>query len=87
MEEVSALAEYMGGVKQEIGTLREGMAKIYEGCDALDTECVQDVEQFNLRWRIAGWPKKITVCVEEMDSNELDNVIVRTPLESVVPPA
>ena len=59
VEEVSALAEYMGGVKQEIGTLREGMAKIYEGCDALDTECVQDVEQFNLRWRIAGWPKKI----------------------------
>ena len=59
VEEVSALAEYMEGVNAEVGALREGMQKIYEGCDALDDENVQDVEQFNLRWRIAGWPKKI----------------------------
>ena len=59
VEEVSALAEYMNGIKTEVGQLKENMQKIYEGCDALDGEGVQDVEQFNLRWRIAGWPKKI----------------------------
>ena len=59
VEEVSALAEYMGGVKAEVSALRDGMNKVFEGCDALDVEHVHDVEQFNLRWRIAGWPKKI----------------------------
>jgi dynein heavy chain len=59
VEEVSALNEYMGSVKTEIGALKESMMKVYEGCDALDAEGVQDVEQFNLRWRVTGWPKKI----------------------------
>ena len=59
VEEVSALAEYMGGVKAEVASLRDGMNKVFEGCDALDSQHVHDVEQFNLRWRISGWPKKI----------------------------
>ena len=59
VEEVSELAEYMGSVKAEVASLRDGMSKVFEGCDALDQQSVHDVEQFNLRWRIAGWPKKI----------------------------
>ena len=64
VEDVDSMNEFIEALPQEIGGLSQQIQLVAEACQIMDGYKIKDPEQFNMMWKIKGWPKKIHVQVE-----------------------
>lgn len=67
VEDVASMNEFIEGLSAEMSQFGPNIVAVTEACKVLDNYGVKDAEQFSMKWKILGWPKKIYL---QVDSTE-----------------
>jgi dynein heavy chain len=67
VEDVASMNEFIEGISAEMNQFGPNLVAINEACRILDGYGVKDAEQFSMKWKIIGWPKKIFIQVESTE--------------------